>query len=164
MRLKALQLAGIGAVIIIGAQLVLSLIGDRDDEPPRLAADTALVVTTQQAGAAPAAAPGPDRRVVTSAIDYAALGLAGAEEAFYCEGIIMLGAADETGRISDDDRALVYTLSDYGNALTGAQGIDGDTAMVARQQSLLQAQYDLEDGLTVRDVEACREMARNAAR
>lgn len=161
MKLKALQLVAIGAVIIIGAQLISSLTGPNDDAPQPLAVDTAQAVT---GGGAAGAQQGPDRRVVPSAIDYAALGLAEAEEAYYCEGLIMLGAADESGRISDDDRALVYILSDHGNDLTATEGIDRDTAMVARQQRLLQAQYDLEDGLTVREVESCREMARNAAR
>lgn len=166
MKLKALQLVGIGAVIIFGARLVLTLTQDKDEDPMRFAIDTAEVLAAQEADAAthPEPAPLPSRRLVKSAIDFEAMDLSEAEAAYYCEGIIMLGAADETGRVSDDDRSLIYALSDYGNDMTGAQGIDRDTAMVARQQRLLQAQYDLEDDLTLVDVDACREMARNTAR
>ena len=165
MNLKALQIAGIGAVIIFGAQLVLMFTSQEEEGPARFAVGTAGDLAAGEAGAVVAPPqPRPVRRLVESAIAFDAMGLEAAEEAYYCEGIITLGAADDAGRISDDDRALTYRLSDYGNDLAGARGVDRDTAMVARQQRLLQAQYDLEDGLGLMDVEACRMLARSITR
>jgi len=166
MKLKALQLVGIGAVIIFGAQLVLTLTEDKNDDPMRFAVDTAEVLAASEAEAAPELPyeePVPQRRIVNSAIEFEALGLGEAEQAYYCAGIIMLGAANETGRVSDDDQQRINILSDWGNELTAEKGIGRDTSMVARQQRLLQAQYDLEDDLALMDIDTCRDMARNAA-
>ncbi|NHK28083.1 hypothetical protein FF098_009230 [Parvularcula flava] len=165
MKLKALQIVGIGAVIIFGAQLVLTLTEKKED-PMRFAIDTAEVLAASEPEPAPVLTyepPQPLRRIVYSEIDFAARDLTEAEDAYYCAGIIMLGAANEAGRVSDSDQQHINMLSDWGNELTSAKGIDRDTAMVVRQQRLLQAQYDLEDNITQIDVDTCREMARQAA-
>ena len=166
MKLKALQLVGIGAVIIFAAQLVLTLTEDKNEDPMRFAVDTAEVLAASEAEAArvmPYEEPLPERRLVNSAIDFEALDLTEAEDAYYCAGIIMLGAANEAGRVSDDDQQHINMLSDWGNELTAEKGIGRDTSMVARQQRLLQAQYDLEDNLALMEIDTCRDMARNAA-